>query len=473
MIEMAVRADETTEILGRARDAQAQIASCTQREVDALVAAAAWGVFEESRARTITTLAFEETAIGNVEETYQRHRRRVLGTLRDLHGAISVGVVEESRERGIRKIAKPVGVVAALTPTTAPTAAVAQNTLMTLKTRNAIIVCPHPRAQRSAAAVVRVLRHSLERVGAPADLVQCAKNPDRVLSQQIMAGADLVLAAGGEGTVHRACSSGTPAFGAGTGNAVVIVDETADVAACCARVFRGKYFDNGTSCSSESSLVIADGVWEEVLQRLGSLGAHLCSAAEAARLRRLMWPDGRKLAVAVVGKSAEHIAALAGFNVASGSRVLLCVPDGIPGADPFSFEKLSPVLALWKFREFDEAVRVVVQLTGSSGRGHSCGVFTRRNDRVDRLAHAVQLCRVMVNQSTGIANSGDFANGMPFTTTLCCGTWGGSHSSENVTWRQLLNYTWVSEPIEEQLPEPEVLFAEHWARCGRDWELRG
>lgn len=456
-----------TEMLSRGRQAQAIVERWTQEQVDGAVAAAGWAVFEESRARRLTALAHEETALGEAEETYIRYRRRVLGTLRDLQGVKTVGVVEEDASCRIRKFAKPVGLIAALTPTTAPTAAVAQNALMALKTRNAIIFCPHPWARRAAAAVAEVLQHALARIDAPTDLVQCVEMPDREKSSQLMAGADLILAAGGEGVVQRAYTSGTPAYGAGTGNAVVIVEETADVADACTRIFHGKSFDNGTSCSAESSLLIAESLWERTLGCFQAMPTYLCDPSETQRLCALMWPDGKTLARAVVGKRADHIARLAGIIVPPGTRVLLVAPEGHPGIDAFSGEKLCPVLALWRFSAFDDAVSQVDRLTRLSGRGHSCGIFTRRQDRVVALADAVRLTRLMVNQSTGTGNSGDFANGMPFTTALCCGTWGGSHLSGNVTWRHLLNYTWVSELVPEREADPDALFAEHWARYGR------
>jgi sulfoacetaldehyde dehydrogenase len=454
-------------VLARGREAQAVAERWPQEKADQAVAAAGWSVFQESHARRLTSLAFHETGLGDAEETYIRHRRRVLGTLRDLYAAVTVGVIEEDRSRGLRKIAKPMGLIAAMTPTTAPTAAVAQNALMALKTRNAIVFCPHPKAARTAAAVTEVLRHALARIEAPGDLVQCIPAPDRDKAQQLMADVDLILAAGGEGTVRRAYSSGTPAYGAGTGNAVVIIDETANIDDACAQIFRGKHFDNGTSCSSESSLLIAQSVWDRVLAALQRKATYLCDGAETARLRKLMWPDGETLSRLVVGKSAETIAKLGGIQVPVGTRVLLAVPDCAPGVDPFSREKLCPVLALWRYQEFNEAISQVGELTQASGRGHSCGIFSQQQARIEQLVNAVSLTRVMVNQSTGSGNSGDFANGMPFTTTLCCGTWGGSNLSENVTWRHLLNYTWVSEPIEERAADPELLFGAHWAKYGR------
>jgi sulfoacetaldehyde dehydrogenase len=431
-----------------------------------MVAASAWHAYEEANARFLTALAHDETGLGEAEDGFLRYRSRIIGTLTDLHGVVTTGVIAVDPSRGIRRLAKPIGVIAAIAPSTAPAAAIVQNALFSLKTRNAIVVCPNPSARHTATAVVDVLRAALSEIGAPEDLLQCVAEPSRDVSEDLMRAADMILAAGGQNMVRRAYSSGKPAYGAGVGNAVVIIDETADLNDACGKVVAGKAFDNGTSCSSESCLLVAEEVWSPVMSTLRRLGAHICTEPEARRLRSLAWPGGTALNREIVGKSAQVVARMAGIDVAPQARVLVATPEEGLDEDPFGTEKLSPILAAWRYHGFERAVSFAGRLTSRSGRGHSCGIHTTRGERVQRLAEAMEVSRVLVNQSTGFGNSGNLANGMPFTATLCCGTWGGSVSNENVTWRHLLNYTWVSEPIQARLVDEAALFAPYRAVTG-------
>jgi sulfoacetaldehyde dehydrogenase len=448
------------ELIDRAHNAQLLVSSWSQSRIDAMVAVVGWRSYEQSTAHEMAARSFQETGIGREGETCARHRRRVLGTLCDLQGVRTTGIVDADPARGVIRIAKPIGIVASITPVTAPTAAICQNALLALKTGNAIVFCPHPRAKMIARFVTQMLRAALSEAAAPADLIQCVAEPGRDTVEQLMAAADLILAAGGPGAVRRAYTSGTPAFGGGAGNAVVVVDETADLADAAAKIHAGKSFDNGTSCSAESSIVIAAEAWNALVEKLCGLGSYLCDRDEVDRLREVMWPAGGRLSNAVVGQDARTIARLACIDVPENTRVLMAAPEGVAGQDPFSREKLSPVLALWKFREFSEAIRLVQDMTASSGRGHSCGIHSLRAERIDDLSQQVDVSRVMVNQSTGLGNSGDFTNGMPFTATLCCGSWGGSITNDNITWKHLLNYTWVSRPLEERSADLERIFAD-------------
>lgn len=453
-----------SELVNVAYAAQSKIGKWSQQAVDQMVVSAGWSVYEERRARRLARMASIETEMGDTEETYARHRKRVLGVLNDLHGISTGGAVEVIPERGLRKIAKPIGVIAAITPTTAPSAAVSQIALSALKTRNAVIFSPHPKAQRTALATVNLLRRGLAEVGAPQTLLQCLEEPTRADVTELMASADLILAAGGQGTVRRAYSSGTPAYGAGVGNSIVIIDETANVRDACGKIFVGKSFDNGTSCSSESCILIAEDVWSPAMDEFRSRGGYLCNKVEQARLAKAMWPDGRTLSRAIVGRHASEIARLSGFSVPNGTRVVIVELEGDSGGDLFGKEKLSPVLAVWRYHDFETAVARARTLLSACGRGHSCAIHTQLPDRVAAVAEGLEVSRVLVNQSTGVGNSGDFINGLPFTSVLCCGTWGGSISNENVNWRHLLNYTLVSTPIADRTPCAQEIFGAHWKR---------
>ncbi|MEW2379538.1 aldehyde dehydrogenase family protein [Micromonospora sp. NPDC047812] len=461
---------ETT--MARARRAQAEVEFWPQDRVDDLVAALGWAAYQEDTARSLADLAYRETGLGDPEHLFTLYRRRVLGTLRDLHGVVTSGIIEELPERGLRKLAKPIGVIAVASPATAPCSGVVGNALPMLKTRNAVVITPNPRARHSAARTVELLRRALETVGAPADLVQCLPVTDRQTTEALMAAADLVIAAGGPGTVRRAYRSGTPAISAGVGNPAVIVDASADVAAAAELIVLGGSFNNGTSCSSESNVLVDAGIAAAFRDQLARQGAHLCDPAETARLRTLLWPDGRLLNRDAVGRPAAALAAAAGIDLAEPTKTTALVaqlpplaPGGVPALDdPMLGEKLAPVFTVSTFTAFDDALAAVEALLGRIGQGHSCGIHTERPDRVVRLAERARAGRVMVNQSTAVGNSGSFDNGMPFTQVIASGSWGGCSRSENVTWRDFLNYTYVSHPLPASLPDEETLFGAHWRR---------
>ncbi len=455
------------EMVVGARVAQAAVAGWTQEQVDALVAAVGWAVYRREHAETCARLACEETGMGVYEDKVLKHRKKTLGTLRDLQGVRSVGLIEEDRARGLLKFAKPVGVVGALTPVTNPSSTLCCNGLSILKGRSAVIFAPHPAAKETAALTCGYMRAGLRQVGAPEDLVQSIPEPSVAHAQALMAAVDLIVATGGAAMVKAAYSSGTPAYGVGAGNAVCIVDETADLADAARKIAQSKTFDNATSCSSENSAVIHAAVFDRMIGCLEAEGGHLCSAAEREKLRRFLWPDGLHLNRQAPGQTARLIADAAGIAVPPATRFLMVHGEAVGPADPFSGEKLSPVLTLWRCADFPEAIAYVQRLTGFVGRGHSCGIHTTREDRIRELALQAPVSRIMVRQAQCYANSGDYGNGMPFSLTLGCGTWGGNIASENIAWKHFINTTWVSLPIAPVPPSEDDLFGAHWARFGK------
>jgi len=460
-------AGEISELIANARAAQTRIENYTQGQVDDVVTAVGWAVYQEGSAAACARLACDETGMGNYEHKLLKHRKKTLGTLRDLQDVKSVDLVEEDPVRGLLKFAKPVGVVGALTPVTNPSSTLCCNALSILKGRNAVIFAPHPTAKRTAALTCQYMRAGLRQVGAPEDLVQSIAEPSIPLTQELMAAVDLVVATGGPAMVKAAYSSGTPAYGVGAGNAVCIVDETADLADAAHKIALSKTFDNATSCSSENSLVIQEVVFARLLQCLAREGGYHCDPAERGKLRAHLWPDGVHLNRQVPGKSAQAIAEAAGLSVPPTARFLVVDGETVGREDPFSGEKLSPILTVWRFGEFSEAVSYVQRLTGLIGRGHSCGIHTNSQEHVHTLGRAARVSRIMVCQSQCYANSGDYVNGMPFSLTLGCGTWGGNIASENITWKHFINTTWVSLPIAPVIPDEQALFGQHWSTYGK------
>ncbi len=459
-------------LVARARAAQRVADDFDQSRVDELVAAAGWAIIEPGRNRNLAELAVADTGIGSVEDKVRKNHRKTLGLLRDLQGARSVEVIAEHPETGITEIARPVGVVCAITPSTNPGATPANKIINALKGRNAVIVAPSPKGWSTAERLVGYIHAQFDLIGAPRDLVQLLPAPITKLSTaELMRQCDLVVATGSGANVRAAYTCGTPAFGVGAGNVAGIIDETADVDVAAERIVRSKTFDNATSCSSENSIVVVDGVRGPLLAALARLGAVLLTSAQKDVLQTLMWPDG-KLSTAVIGQSAERIAEKAGFADLSDTalRILMVEEDAQEGFGPdhpFSGEKLSPVLTVYAARDFADARRIVDRVYAWQGAGHSVGLHSTRAARALELGLHLPVARVIYNQAHSIATGGSFDNGLPFSLSMGCGTWGKNNFSDNMNYRHYLNITRVSTPIAENVPTEADIFGSFFARYGR------
>jgi sulfoacetaldehyde dehydrogenase len=463
-------ADAQTEIqslIARARSAQAAIESYSQEEADSLATSVGWQVYKSREA--LARLAVEEGGFGNVPDKVTKIALRVLGTLADMASIKTCGVIEEDAARGLIKIAKPVGVIAALIPTTGPDATPPVKALAAVKARNAIIVAPHPRTARTTAAAVEIMRKGCEKAGAPADLIQVIAQPSIAKTAQLMRMSDLIVATGGASMVKAAYSSGTPAYGVGVGNAVHVVDETADLDDAAQMIARAKTFDYATSCLADNSVVAHSSIYSGLKQRLAGLGGHVCTPEEKLRLAAVMWPEGQHIpSIDIVAKPASRIAGLAGITLAPGCSFLIVEEDGVGEAYPFSGEKLSVVLALYRYQGgIEAATGLVNRITSYQGAGHTCGIHTRREDHVMALALGTKTARVLVNQNLN-EGAGSVRNFLPYTLSLSCGTWGGNITTENVNVRHFLNLTWVSRPVAPRPLRPEEIFGAHWAKHGQD-----
>lgn len=459
--------DNLPEMIARARAAQKEIEFWPQEKVDEMVLAVAWEAYKRETAEACARMAVDETGLGVYEDKVGKHQKKTLGVVRDLQGVKTVGVIEEIPEKGLVKIAKPVGVIGAITPMTNSSSTMPCNGLPILKTRNAVIFAPHPKAKKTCELICIEMRKGLKKVGAPEDLVQYIKEPTMELSQQLMGMVDLVLATGGAGVVKVAYSSGKPAYGVGAGNATVIVDESANIEETAVKIFKGKTFDNATSCSAENNVIIHESIFDALLAGFKKQGGYLVTGEERAKLKAAMWPDGTHLSGKIVAKSVKVIASEAGITIPEGTTFLMVLGEHIGAEDMFSAEKLSPVLTLWKYTDFSKAVQMVIDITAFSGYGHSCGIHSTNQEHIMELATKAKVSRMMVRQPQSYGNSGDWVNGMPFTMTLGCGTWGGNITTENVVWKHFLNVTWVAFPIPAVIPDPEVLFAPHFKKFGR------
>ena len=468
-VSISAEGSAVTTLVERARAAQRVYETWSQEQVDMVVAAAGWAIIEPARNRALAELAVADTGIGNVEDKLRKNHRKTFGLLRDLQGARSVGVISEDAARGIVEIARPVGVVCAITPSTNPGATPANKIINALKGRNAVIVAPSPKGWSTCAKLIEFIHAQLVRVGAPRDLVQLLPSPiDKQSTADLMKRCDLVVATGSQANVRAAYASGTPAFGVGAGNVAGIIDETADVALAADRIVLSKTFDNATSCSSENSLVIVDAVRAPLIAALEARGAVLLDAAQKATLQTLMWPDG-KLSQAVIGQCASEIARKAGWaDIAQRApRILMVEEDGVGHEHRFSGEKLSPVLAIYAARDFADASAIVDRIYAYEGAGHSVGLHSARPERALQLGLTLPVSRVIVDQAHCIATGGSFDNGLPFSLSMGCGTWGKNNFSDNMNYRHYLNITRVSRPIPERVPSEQEIFGKFFELVGR------
>lgn len=451
-------------LVAAARTAQAAFESYDQQRVDDVVAGVAWAIYRPDRARRLATIAVRDTGLGDIDDKFVKNRRKTLGTLRDLTGARSVGVIGDDSETGITEYAKPVGVVAAVCPSTNPAATPANKAMMALKGRNAIVLSPSPKGESTCRMLVEYLHAELDKVGAPRDLVQYVASPTKERTNELMRLADLVVVTGSQRNVRQAYRSGTPAIGVGAGNAPVIVDADADVTDAAEKIARSKTFDHATSCSSENSLHIHDSVYAATLQALREQGGHLLNDAEKRRLQKIMWPDGR-LNPAVTAQPPETIAALAGID-SPDARFFMVTEDGVGPEYPFSGEKLSVVLTIYRFSDFDRALERIQRLLDHQGAGHSCGIHTRDPARARAVAEHLRVARVLVNQAHCFGTGGSFDNGLGFTLTMGAGSWAGNSISENLSYRHFLNITRLARVTPERIPSEEALWARYHQTYG-------
>ena len=450
-----------TEMVARARAAMDQVAGYDQARVDRLAQAIGWALGNETTFTHLAHLSVDESGVGDREGRVGK-RFKIHGILRDALRAPSVGVIEDDPVKGIVKYAKPAGVIASIVPMTNPELTPPGTAIYAVKARDAVIFSPHPRTKRTTNEVVRILRQVLVREGAPADLFQCVKEPSIPLSQELMARCDLTLATGGAAMVKAAYSSGKPAFGVGGGNSTMVIDETADIEEAARNTRLSKTSDFGSGCSADGNLLIDDRVYDAMVDRLRAEGGHLASAGEKALLEAAMWADDGTRIVATVAQPAPKLAAAAGFTIAEDRTFIVVEQDGIGPEHRFSGEKLTTLLAVYRYHGFDDALAKVRQIYEVAGKGHSCGIFSYDDDHIDALARVAPVSRIMVRQPQSKANAGSFTNGMPMTSSLGCGIWGGNVTNENIGLKHYLNVTWVSRPIPEDRPSEQELFGDYY-----------
>lgn len=449
------------EMVARARVAMKAIEHYDQAQIDRLCQAVAWGVANEKTFTRLGRKGVEESGLGDIDGRPNK-RFKILGILRDILREKSVGVIEEIPEKGIVKYAKPVGVIASLVPTTNPALTPPGVGLFSLKCKNAVIFSPHPRSKETTWETVEVMRKVLAREGAPVDLFQCIQKPSIPLTQELMSVCDLVQATGGQGMVKAAYSSGKPAYGVGAGNATMIIDETADVADAARNSRISKTSDFGSGCSADGNLLIEASIYEDMRAALVKEGGYLVNAEEKKLLEKALWDEEGHRTSNTVAVAAGKIAEIAGFSIPADRKFIIVEQDAIGKEHLFSSEKLCVVLAIYRYSGFDQALEMMHQIFEVGGKGHSCGIYSFNDEHIHRLGMEAPVSRIMVRQPQSKANAGSFTNGMPMTSSMGCGTWGGNITSENIHLKHYMNVTWVSRPIPEDRPSEAELFGEFY-----------
>lgn len=456
------------ELIAKARKAQEVANDFDQAKVDKLTEAIACALTEPALALQYGEMLVEESGMGVAKDKQGKMFSKVKGTFAQMKNEKSVGLIKSDKKMGIDTYAKPMGVIGAIIPVTNGEATPVVKSLMAVKTRNAIILAPHPKASNTNMEVTAKIREILKKYDAPEDLVQ-AIEPEYVsveCSQQLMVQCDFILATGGTPMVKQAYSSGTPAIGVGTGNVVCIVDGTRDMDDVADKIMRSKAFDNATSCSTENNIIVLESCYDEFMAAMAKVGCVLIEEGteDKEKMLKTLWPNSpadHVLNRHVVAQNAMDIAAAAGIDVPEGTKVIMVEENGGYGNEfPFTGEKLSPVAGIRKAKDFDDALEEMLQILEYQGKGHSISIHTELDERVTKLGDVVPVCKVCVNQPQSLTNSGSWTSGYPMSMTLGCGTWGNNSISHNATFKDLLNFTYVSRPIPSWQPTDEELFSE-------------
>jgi sulfoacetaldehyde dehydrogenase len=458
----AITAEETGlahELLGTARAAMQSVAAYGQAEVDRLCRAVAWATANPDTAVRLAGMSVDESGMGSPEPS---RRGKVLGILRDALRQKSMGIIEERPELGIVKYAKPAGVIASLIPVTSPYITPIGIAIYALKCKDAVIFSPHPSSRRTTFETVRLMRAALKDLGAPEALLQCVERPSIPLAHELMSICDLTIATGGPSMVRAAYSSGKPAYGVGAGNATMVIDETADVEEAARNTRISKTNDYGSGCSADGNLVVDAAIYDALLRQLQQEGGYLVDAREKALLQRAYWDEHGHRTPDTIARPASAVAEKAGFSIPADKSFLLVEETGIGKQHLFSTEKLGTVLAIFKYHGFEMALDMVRRIFDTAGKGHSCGIYSFSDDHIHRLALVAPVSRIMVRQVQSRSNAGTFTNGMPMTSSMGCGVWGGNITNENISLKHYMNVTWVSRPIPEDKPSEAELFGEFY-----------
>ena len=454
------------QLVSDARDAQKIINHYSKEQVDELILAVAWEVIQPENNQELSEMAVSQTGLGNVEDKKRKNRRKTIGLLRDLKDVKTVGIIDENVQTGIIEIARPVGVIGAIVPSTNPIATPLNKVINALKCRNAIILAPSPKGAKVCSRVVELIQIALVRIGAPKNIVQSLPEPiSKEDTNELSNLVDLIVATGSQNNIQRALQSGTPTLGVGVGNVPSIIDESANLNDASHKIMTSKTFDNATSCSSENSIIVHEKVYDSMISRLLEEGGSLLNGDEKLKLQGTMWNDRGVINRDVIAKRAAEIAKLSGLSGKHlDSKFLMVEEQYIGSSYPFSMEKLSPVLTVYKAKDFDHAVNIAKDILNNQGKGHSCSIHSQNEDNIFKLGQELPVCRIIVNQAHCFATGGNFDNGLPFSLSMGCGTWGNNVTDENLNYKHYLNTTKIVKTIKNNEPSEKDIFSSYWKK---------
>ena len=432
--------------LQKVREAEKQYATFSQEQVDKIFKAAA--IAANKKRIPLAKLAVEETGMGVIEDKVIKNHFASEYIYNKYKNSKTCGVIEEDNAYGIKKIAEPIGVIAAVIPTTNPTSTAIFKTLLALKTRNGIIISPHPRAKKSTIEAAKVVLEAAVEAGAPENIISWVDEPSLELTNMLMQEADIILATGGPGMVKAAYSSGKPAIGVGAGNTPAVIDDSADILLAVNSIIHSKTFDNGMICASEQSEIVLDAVYDKVKSEFARRGCYFLNSDEIDKVRKTILIDG-SLNAKIVGQKAHTIAEMAGVEVPKETKILIGEVECVETSEEFAHEKLSPVLAMYRAKDFDDAIQKAYKLIMDGGIGHTSSLYAdtiRAKDKIEKFYNTMKTCRVLINTPSSQGGIGDIYNfKLAPSLTLGCGSWGGNSVSENVSIKHLVNIKTVAE----------------------------
>ena len=459
--------EKLEEAIARVREAQKKFAEYTQEQVDAIFFAASMAANQQRI--PLAKMAVEETGMGVVEDKVIKNHYASEYIYNAYRHTKTCGVIEEDKSYGIKKIAEPVGVVGAVIPTTNPTSTAIFKTLIALKTRNGIIISPHPRAKKCTIAAAKVVLEAAVKAGAPEGIISWIDIPSLEMTNLLMKEADIILATGGPGMVKAAYSSGKPAVGVGAGNTPAIIDDSADILLAVNSIIHSKTFDNGMICASEQSVIVLDKVYNKVKKEFQARGCYFLDPEETEKVRKTIIINGA-LNAKIVGQKAAKIAALAGVTVPEETKIIIGEVTSVDISEEFAHEKLSPVLAMYRAKDFEDALDKAEHLIADGGYGHTSSLYidvVREKAKIDEYTHRMKTCRVLLNSPSSQGGIGDLYNfKLTPSLTLGCGSWGGNSVSENVGVKHLINIKTVAERRENMLwfRAPEKVYIMSWEK---------
>lgn len=457
-------------LVARARKAQVAFEKgADQMRYDRAALAAAWALMEPSRNEELATMAVETTGLGNVKDKIIKNHRKTLGVLRDMKHSKTWGIISDDPVTGITKIARPKGVVGAVVPSTNPVATPTNNVVNALKCGNAIILSPSPKGVAVCEKLIGYMHAEFDKIGIDHDLVQMIPAPvSKIRAQRLMEEVDVLVVTGSQNNVQRAYSSGTPAIGVGAGNVMVIVDETADIKQAARKITASKTFDNATSCSSENAIVVVDAIFDELMAALDAEGGRLLDHANDLKLKQVLFGSGH-LNRDMLAQDIDKVIAVSGVEVndPQSAKFLMIEGEGVGPAFPESGEKLSLVATVYRASDFEAACNLASTILAHQGAGHSIGLHSSSDERAVTLGHDMPTCRVIVNQAHCYATGGSFDNGMPFSLSMGCGSWGGNSIDDNFNHQHLMNITKIVRTIPANEPSLDEIFGDYWKEVGK------